>query len=84
MRIAGSEKITIASIDTDGTDGPTQIAGALVDGNTLRRAPMRGTGIFKALLNHSSSKVLTGLGDAIITGPTGTNVADLNLAVITA
>jgi glycerate-2-kinase len=84
LRIAGSEKITIASIDTDGTDGPTQIAGALVDGHTLRRAPMRGTGIFKALLNHSSSNVLTGLGDAIITGPTGTNVADLNLAVITA
>jgi glycerate 2-kinase len=84
LKIAGSEKITIASIDTDGTDGPTQIAGALVDGHTMRRAPMKGRGIFRALLDHNSSKILTKLGDAIVTGPTGTNVADLNLVVITA
>ncbi|MEM1540011.1 MAG: DUF4147 domain-containing protein [Candidatus Bathyarchaeia archaeon] len=83
LKIAGSEKTVIASIDTDGTDGPTEIAGGIVDGYTLKRANKMGLDIFKALKKHNSSEVLIKLGDAIITGPTGTNVMDLNLIAVT-
>lgn len=82
LKIAGSEKIVIASIDTDGTDGPTEIAGGIVDGYTLKRASKMGLDIFKILKKHNSSEALIKLGDAIITGPTGTNVMDLNLIAV--
>jgi glycerate-2-kinase len=82
LKISGSEKIVIASIDTDGTDGPTEIAGGIADGYTLKRANDIGLDIFKSLMRHNSAEVLTKLGDAIITGPTGTNVMDLNLIAV--
>jgi glycerate-2-kinase len=82
LKIAGSEKIVIASMDTDGTDGPTEIAGGIADSYTLKRANDIGLDIFKALRKHNSAEVLTKLGDAIITGPTGTNVMDLNLIAV--
>jgi len=80
-KIAG-RRIVLASIDTDGTDGPTTIAGGIVDGNTLARAHRRNLDLFKALTNHESSKALTKLGDAIRTGPTETNVMDLNIVIV--
>lgn len=83
LKIAGSRRITIASLDTDGTDGPTSVAGGIVDGCTLKRAAKRNVDVFKNLMDHNSLKVLTQLNDAIVTGPTGTNVADLTVAVIT-
>lgn len=83
LKIAGSEKIVVASIDTDGTDGPTEISGGVVDGFTLKRANEKGMDVFENLLAHNSSEVLMKLQDAIITGPTETNVMDLNLVVIT-
>ncbi|MEM2704012.1 MAG: glycerate kinase [Candidatus Bathyarchaeia archaeon] len=82
LKIAGSEKIVIASMDTDGTDGPTEIAGGIVDGYTSKRACKIGLDIFKVLKKHNSSEALIKLGDAIITGPTETNVMDLNLIAI--
>jgi len=84
LKIGGSEKIIVASVDTDGTDGPTDIAGGIVDGYTLKRAGEKGLDIFTSLSEHNSSRVLRALDDAIMTGPTGTNVADLNIVVITA
>jgi len=83
LKIAGSERIVIASIDTDGTDGPTKIAGGIVDGYTLERAKDNGADIFECLMEHNSSEVLMKLQDAIFTGPTGTNVMDLNIVVVT-
>jgi len=82
LKITGSEKIVIASIDTDGTDGPTEIAGGIVDGFTLERAKSKNIDIFRSLSKHDSSKVLIGLQDALITNATDTNVMDLNVAVI--
>ena len=82
QKIAGSEKIVIASIDTDGTDGPTDIAGGITDGYTMERAKEKGIDVYENLVRHNSSYVLKKLGDAIITGPTGTNVMDLNVIVI--
>jgi len=83
LKISGSKRIVFASVDTDGTDGPTEIAGGIVDGYTLERAEENGLDVFASLMRHNSSEVLIKLQDAIITGPTGTNVMDLNIIVIT-
>jgi len=73
----------ITAIDTDGTDGPTDIAGGIVDGWTLHRANQIGINIFEQLRRHNTSYVLESLDDAINTGPTGTNVMNLRVIVIT-
>ena len=83
LKIANSKQIVIASIDTDGTDGPTKIAGGIVDGWTLHRANQFGINIFEQLKRHNTSYVLESLEDSIITGPTGTNVMNLRVIVIT-
>jgi len=83
LKIMGSKQIVAASIGTDGTDGPTDIAGGLVDNSTVKRAREKGIDIFEEVRKHNSSYVLMSLGDAIYTGPTGTNVMDLNIVVIT-
>jgi len=83
LKIAGREKIVLASLGTDGTDGPTDIAGAIVDGYTAGRAKQLGIDIIDELKNHNSSHVFRALGDAIYTGPTGTNVMDIQVIVVT-
>ena len=83
LKISGSKRIVIASIDTDGTDGPTEVAGGVVDGYTLKRAEEKGVDIFRSLRRHDCYEALMKLQDAIITGPTGTNVMDLNIIVVT-
>jgi len=82
LKIDGSKRIVLVSMDTDGTDGPTEIAGGIVDGLTSKRAKERNLDIFRNLMKHNSSRVLTDLEDAIVTGATGTNVMDLNVIVI--
>jgi glycerate 2-kinase len=82
LKIAGSKRIVIASIDTDGTDGPTDIAGGIVDGCTLKRAKEENIDVFANLMRHNSSDVLMKLDDAIFTEPTETNVMDLTTVVI--
>ena len=69
----------IAGIDTDGTDGPTDAAGALGDGSSIRLAKERNVDIHQTLNNHTSFESLTVIGDLVITGHTGTNVNDLKL-----
>lgn len=83
LKIAGSKKIVIAAVDTDGTDGPTGIAGGIVDGYTLKRAKEKGIDVFGNLMGHNASEVLVKLQDAIVTGSTGTNVMNLDIVVIT-
>ena len=75
--IEGLENIVIASVATDGTDGPTDAAGGLVDSGTMMR--LRGKGInVEEVLNHNDSyHALALVGDLLKTGPTGTNVNDL-------
>ncbi len=77
--IAGLENTLIMSAGTDGTDGPTDAAGALADGATVRRS--KGSA-GEALANNDSYPFFAELGDLIITGSTGTNVMDLHLALI--
>lgn len=80
--IAGVENIVVLSAGTDGTDGPTDAAGALADGTTLMRARQRGMDADAYLANNDSYSFFQALGDLIITGPTNTNVNDLMLALV--
>lgn len=77
LKITRSENIVVASIGTDGTDGPTDIAGAIVDGYTLDQAESAGIDGFQQLKRHNSSYVLANVNDAIYTYDTKTNLMDL-------
>jgi glycerate 2-kinase len=81
--IAGlPDDILILSAGTDGTDGPTDAAGAIVDSATLDRAQALGLDAAAFLRNNDSSHFLEATGDLIRTGPTGTNVADIQLILL--
>lgn len=82
LKIKGSRSVVIASIGTDGSDGPTDIAGAIVDGYTAERAEALGIDLFEELKRHNSSYVFRSLGDAVYTNPTGTNLMDLMLVYV--
>ena len=69
-------------LDTDGSDGGTRHAGAIVDGLTVDRATTAGIDLRAALLEHRSQVALTALSDALVTGQTQTNVNDLFAIVI--
>lgn len=81
-RIVGSKNIVIASMGTDGTDGPTDIAGAIVDGFTAERAKSSAVNLFESLSRHDSSGAFKTLKDAIYTNNTGTNLMDLTIMYI--
>jgi glycerate-2-kinase len=81
-RISGSPHIVIGSIDSDGTDGPTDMAGGIVDGQTYERILARGIDLDRELANHNSTEVLEALGDAMYTGVRGTNVRDLRVVYV--
>jgi glycerate 2-kinase len=74
---AGREGIYLLAAGSDGTDGPTADAGALVDGGTLERGTDGGFNAGTALANADSGSFLEASGDLLQTGPTGTNVMDL-------
>jgi glycerate 2-kinase len=77
-KIAG-EKITVLSAGTDGIDGNSPAAGAIVDGTTMERAKARGLAP-ESFLSEFNAYVFFGkLGDAIVTGPTGNNLRDLRI-----
>ncbi len=70
----------LLSAGTDGIDGPTDAAGAIVDCYTLERA--RGLDGEQELLRNNSNGLLEAAGDLLVTGPTGTNVADLMILLV--
>lgn len=82
LDLAGLSDVAILSGGTDGTDGPTDAAGAIVDGTTLARAPALGLSAAAFLANNDSYHFLEATGDLIKTGPTGTNVADLQVILV--
>jgi len=79
--IAG-EEIVVLSAGTDGIDGPTDAAGAFVDGTTLARAMERGLSPAAALAANDSHTFFAALGDLLRCGPTGTNVMDIKIALL--
>ncbi|WP_455280632.1 glycerate kinase type-2 family protein [[Eubacterium] cellulosolvens] len=78
-KINGMEGVGVASIGTDGIDGPTDAAGAIADGKSLLRAKQFGLNNKKMLNNNDSYNFFSKIGDLIITGPTGSNVNDIAL-----
>ena len=82
LAMQGEDDFVAVGLDTDGTDGPTPVAGAIADGCTVASAPARGVDLQRALQEHTALPAFTALNDAIITGPTGTNVNDLKLLIL--
>ncbi|MGP8243296.1 MAG: glycerate kinase [Bryobacteraceae bacterium] len=76
--IAGLPNVVVFSAGTDGTDGPTDAAGAVADGETLARNPAAA----QYLERNDSYHYFAPLGDLVITGPTNTNVADVHILLI--
>jgi glycerate 2-kinase len=72
----------LASVGTDGIDGPTDAAGAIADATTITRAAALGFDAAVSLAAHDASPFFRALGDLIVTGPTGTNVGDLQIALL--
>lgn len=75
----GYEKIVVLSGGTDGTDGPTDAAGAVADGETLARARRKGLDAVRSLADNDSYHFFEALGDLLKTGPTHTNVMDVRI-----
>ncbi|MEM3153518.1 MAG: glycerate kinase [Candidatus Bathyarchaeia archaeon] len=82
LKIRGLEGVAIASLSTDGVDGPTDAAGAISDGKTIARAEVLNLGAEEFLVNNNSYNFFSQLGDLIFTGPTGTNVNDVSVIIV--
>jgi hydroxypyruvate reductase len=79
LNIAGLSNVLALSAGTDGTDGPTDAAGAMATGETVALAKKRGLDALDHLTRNDAYPFFATLGDLVKTGPTGTNVMDLNL-----
>ncbi|MGH7829864.1 MAG: glycerate kinase type-2 family protein [Candidatus Binatia bacterium] len=82
LGIDRTEGVVLLSGATDGTDGPTDAAGAMADGTTVSRARARGIEPQHYLATNDSYRFFESLGDLLITGPTYTNVMDLRLILV--
>ncbi|MEM2910995.1 MAG: glycerate kinase [Candidatus Bathyarchaeia archaeon] len=82
LKLRGFDGVVVASISTDGVDGPTDAAGALVDSKTLTRAEKKGLNADAYLAENNSYNFFSKLEDLIFTGPTGTNVNDISVIVV--
>ena len=82
LDIAGLPDTVILSAGTDGTDGPTDAAGALADGATVSRAVGLGLAPRAALDGNDAYPFFQRLGDLVMTGPTRTNVMDVRLVLV--
>jgi hydroxypyruvate reductase len=82
LDIAGCGRVAVLSGGTDGTDGPTDAAGAVADSNTIARASAKGLDAKRSLRENDSYHFFESLHDLIKTGPTGTNVMDLHVVLV--
>jgi hydroxypyruvate reductase len=82
LDMEGLRNVVMLAAGTDGTDGPTDAAGAMVDGDSAARARARGSDPVASLAENDSHDLLVGTGDLVVTGPTNTNLLDLYLAVV--
>ena len=82
LEISGLEKSVLLSAGTDGTDGPTEAAGAIADHTTIARAKEMGLAPITYLENNDSYHFFERLGDLLVTGPTRTNVMDVRILLI--
>lgn len=80
--ISGLKNAAVFSVGSDGTDGPTDAAGGYVDGDTAKTLSGIGINIGSALADNDAYNALSACGGLIFTGPTGTNVNDVSIALI--
>lgn len=80
--IAGLDRAAVFSVGSDGTDGPTDAAGGYVDGDTLQALHRAGYPVEQVLRENDAYHALQAVGGLIRTGPTGTNVNDLSVALV--
>lgn len=80
--IAGLDNALIFSVGSDGTDGPTDAAGGMVDGSTAQKLASQGIRIHRVLDENDAYHALKKIDGLIITGPTGTNVNDIAVGLL--
>ena len=80
----GSDLMAVFSVGSDGTDGPTDAAGGYTDGDTVRELREKGIEVFEVLKNNDAYNALKEVGGLVFTGPTGTNVNDVAVALLRA
>ncbi len=80
--LAGLRGVALLSAGTDGTDGPTDAAGGFAFGDSMTRAAALGLSVEQTLARNDSHTLLERLGDLLVTGPTGTNVMDIQLLLV--
>ena len=81
---ANTQGACMLSIDTEGSDGTTSVAGGITDSSSYGAAVAIGVSLRTALRSHASFEALDAIGDTVITGNTGTNLCDLNILYIPA
>ncbi|MEK7384987.1 MAG: MOFRL family protein, partial [candidate division NC10 bacterium] len=79
LEFRASDGLTVLAAGTDGTDGPTDAAGAIVDGSTVGRGKAAGADPERALADNDAYGFLRASGDLLVSGPTNTNLLDLYL-----
>jgi hydroxypyruvate reductase len=82
VELAGLDGVALLAAGTDGIDGPTDAAGAFVDGSSAARACGAGAPLPAAIARHDTYRSFAALADLFRPGPTGTNVADLVIALV--
>ena len=82
MTASRTQGACLLSIDSEGTDGTTPVAGGLTDSTSLAAAAERGINLHQALREHSCFEALDAIGDTVFTGNTGTNLCDLNIMYV--
>jgi hydroxypyruvate reductase len=80
--LAAMRSVAVLAAGTDGSDGPTDAAGAVVDPTTLERARGLGLDVRRALAGNDSHPFFAALGDLVVTGPTGSNLMDVYLGLV--
>ncbi|HEY7140854.1 MAG TPA: glycerate kinase [Methylomirabilota bacterium] len=80
--LAAMRDVAVLAAGTDGSDGPTDAAGAIADPTTIARAGGAGLDARRALAENDSHAFFAALGDLVVTGPTGSNLMDVYLGVV--
>lgn len=84
INAAKAKGVCMLSIDSEGTDGTTPVAGGITDSKSYETAVKKGVDIFEALRGHACYEALSEMGDAVFTGNTGTNLCDFNIMYVPA
>jgi glycerate 2-kinase len=79
---AKTDGACLLSVDSEGTDGTTKVAGGITDSTSFKAAADKGISLYQALREHSCFEALDAIGSTVFTGNTGTNLCDLNILYV--